>query len=68
MGIDSSRRTRTGHYLLPSVLQRCDGLFAAHGWELVQKFLETVAGFEIVKERLNRDARADEDRRAAEAF
>jgi hypothetical protein len=49
-----------------SVLQCRDGLLAPHGWELMQELLETVTGFEIVEQRLNRDARSHEDRGAAQ--
>lgn len=65
-GIDSSRRTRTGHHLVARILQSCNGLFAPHGRELMQEFLEGIAGFEIVEKRLNRHSRANEDRRSAE--
>lgn len=65
-GIDSSRRTRTGHYLVTSVLQKCHGLFAPHGRKLMQEFLEAVTGFEVVKQRLNGDACPNEHWRSAE--
>lgn len=68
MGIDSSSRTRTGHYLVACELKRGDGLFAAHRRELMQKLVETIASFEIIEERLHGHARAHEHRRAAEAF
>src|SRR5258708_30540600 len=65
-GIDSSRRTRTGHYLVPGVFQGRDGLLATHRWELVQELVEAVARFEVVKERLHRNARTYKHRRTTE--
>ena len=65
-GTDSSRRTRTGHYLVAGVFERRDGLFAPHRRELMQKLLKAIAGFEIVEQRLNGNARAHEHGRAAE--
>ena len=39
---------------------------AAHGREVVQEFLEGVSAFDVVDQRLNRDPRSDEYRRAAQ--
>lgn len=65
-GIDSSSRTRTGHHLRARVFQCGYGLLAPHGRKLAQKLLKAVASFEVIEERLNRDARADEHRRSTE--
>lgn len=41
-------------------------LLAAHGQEVLEKLRERIASFEIVEERLERHAGADEDGRAPE--
>jgi hypothetical protein len=43
-----------------------DSLFALYRWELVQKFVERVAAFQVVGQGSKRHPRTDENRRSAE--
>lgn len=65
-GIDSSRRTRTGHYLIAGVFERRDGLFAPNGRELMQELFEAVPSFQVIEQRLSGNACANEHWRPAQ--
>src|SRR6266545_3782625 len=62
----SSRRTRTGQKRFSGKVECGDGLFALHGRKLVEKFIKSLAAFQMIEERLNGHSRADKDRRSAE--
>lgn len=62
----SSRRTRTGQERVAREVEGGDGLLAADGRELPEELVEGFAAFEVVEKGLNRDAGADENRRATE--
>ena len=65
-GSCSSRRTRTRQEGGAREIECGDRLLAPHGRELAKEFVEGLAAFEVVEERLDRNACADKDRRAAE--
>ena len=48
------------------LIQSRDCLFARHAGKVFQKLAERMPAFEIVDERLKRDTRSDENRRASE--
>jgi hypothetical protein len=48
------------------VFEHCDRLFALHSGKIIEELVEGMTPFEIFEERLDRDARTDEDRRAAQ--
>lgn len=64
----SSRRTRTSKHRIARGFERSDGSIARHTRKLAQEFIERLATFEIVKQRLDRHAGADKDRRAAKGL
>lgn len=43
-----------GQQDLPCQLERSQGLLAAHRWKIVEKVVESVAGFEVVDQGLDR--------------
>ncbi len=57
---------RTGHHALASELKRGNGLFASNGRKLPEKLVQRVAALDVVEERLDRDASADEHGRSAQ--
>jgi hypothetical protein len=65
-GSCSSRRTRTSQQRSAREIERSDRLVAPHGWELAKKLVKGLAAFEVIEQRLYRNACPDEDRRAPE--
>src|SRR2546426_11922203 len=65
-GSCSSRRTRTSQQRSAREVERGDRLVASHGWELAEELVQGFAPFEVVEQRLYRDAGADEHGGAAE--
>jgi hypothetical protein len=65
-GSCSSRRTRTSQQRSAGEVERGDRLVAFHGWELAKKLVQGLAAFEVIEQRLDRNACADEHRRPAE--
>src|SRR5574337_1131013 len=63
-GSCSSRRTRTSEQRNAREVERRDCLVASYGRELAQKLVQGLAAFEVVEQRLYRNACADEHRRA----
>ena len=63
-GSCSSRRTRTSQQRSAREIERSDRLVALNGWELAKKLLQGLSTLEVVKQRLYRNACADEYRRA----
>ena len=63
-GSCSSRRTRTSQQRSAREIECSDHLVALHGWELAKKLVQGLATFEVVEQRLNRNACADEHGRA----
>ena len=59
---------RTSQQRSARELEGGESLVALDGWELMQEFVESLATFEIVEQRLHGHARTDEDRRTAENF
>jgi hypothetical protein len=64
----SSRRTRTSKHRVACRFERCDGPIARHARKLAQEFIERLAAFEVVEQRLDGYTGADKDRRAAEGL
>ena len=48
--------------------KRCDGLLSGHSRKGFQEFIKRIACFEVVKQVLDGDARADENERAPKDF
>src|SRR5947209_321549 len=65
LGRHSSSRTRTGEERLLGLLQGRYGLLAGHGREILEEFGQWLAPFQVVQQRRERHARADEHRRPA---
>src|SRR5256886_3977748 len=65
-GSCSSRRTRTSQQRSAREVERRDRLVASHGRELAKKLVQGLAAFEVIEQRLYRNAGADEHRRAPE--
>lgn len=65
---DSSSRTRMFGENLAREFQRCNGLLASHRWELLQKYFETVASFEILEKDPCGHARSHEHGGTAQDF
>ena len=63
-GTCSSRRTRTGQQRRAREVEHCERLVAFHRRELAKKLVQGLAAFELFKQRLYRNACADEHRRA----
>ena len=53
-----------GRQHLLGKLKSSDGLFAAYARKMIQEFVESISGFEIIDERFHRHASPNEDRRA----
>ena len=53
---------------LGGLFQKSNGLRSRNRWELLQKFVQRVAGFEIIEQVAHGDARAGKTRRAAHDF
>src|SRR3989442_8166593 len=62
----SSNRTRTRQQGVARDVQRGNGLLALDRRELPQELIKRLAALEIIKQRLDRDSSADEDRCAPE--
>jgi hypothetical protein len=65
-GTCSSRRTRTSQQRSPCEVERRDCLVAFHGRELAQKLVQGLAAFEVIEQRPDWNACADEHRCAPE--
>src|SRR5213594_1853466 len=65
-GSCSSRRTRTSQQRSAREVEHRDRLVASHGRELAKKLVQRLAPFEVLEQRLYRNACADEYRRAPE--
>jgi hypothetical protein len=64
-GRHSSRSTRLGNRGLLGEFEEGDSLFSGHGWELVEKVVESVASLQVVEESLDWDTRPSKHRRSA---
>jgi hypothetical protein len=66
LGTHSSNNTRTGYLTCLGLFQHSFYTLARYTGEVVQKFLESSAGLEVVKQRLTRHPSTPEDWGAAE--
>lgn len=57
-------RTRDDHALL-GFFKKSDDVIACHGWKTLQKVIDRVARFQAIDQRLGRNPRPGEYRRAA---
>src|SRR5712692_4769109 len=64
--LGASRRTRTSQQRSAREVEHRDRLVASHGRELAKKLVQGLAPFEVLEQRLYRNACADEYRRAPE--
>src|SRR5438309_7450083 len=67
-GICSSSRTCTGEERLLGLLQGRYGLLAGYGREILEELGQRLARFQVVQQRRERHARADEHRRPTHYF